>query len=105
MQIMADPNKSALSKNQALRKYLVLNGMSDDEAKEYAPPSYEELDALQKLELINANNPLGAEIDPDSAGDVDHNSYIMVFRQAMDNPVKYQAIEARKQMIISLKQN
>jgi hypothetical protein len=33
---------------------------------------------------------------------VDHNTYIVIFQRAMDNPVKFAAIEARKQAIIQM---
>ena len=42
----------------ALKKALVLNGMKDDEAAAFVTPTFEEIDAQNKLILINNNDPL-----------------------------------------------
>jgi len=79
-----------------------MSGASAEEALVYAPRSFEEQDALQKLVLINNNDPAGIEIDN---MEVDHNTYITIFEGALDNPAKFAAIEARKQAIILTGQN
>lgn len=105
MQVVANPSYSSFSRNSAMRKLLTINGLSEEEAEVYAPQSYEEVDALQKLELINNNDPLGAKIDPETIGNVDHNVYLQIFKRALDNPVKFAAIQARKEAIIKTGQN
>lgn len=101
--IIADPTKSQFAKNYALKKALILNGMREDEAEVFNEPTFEELDAKNKLILINNNDPDGARIDP-MAMEVDHSVYITIFRQAIDNDVKWAAINARKQAILQQKQ-
>lgn len=102
LSVMNNPNKPAISKAMAERKLYDLSEVPEDEALVYAPPSYEEMDAMQKLELINNQDMLGAQIDN---MEVDHLTYILVFERAIDSPVKWAAIEARKQAIIAMGQN
>jgi hypothetical protein len=78
LSVMNNPNKPAISKNMAERKLYDLNGIEEDESLVYAPPTYEEMDALQKLQLLNMNNMEGAQIDEP---DVDHLTYIVVFQR------------------------
>lgn len=94
-----DPNAPVVSRKIAERKLYELNWMSDEEIEAICPYTYEELDAMQKLELINMGLPEWAEIDN---ANVDHQTYITIFQRAIDNDIKFAAIEARKQMIIDL---
>lgn len=102
MSTMNNPNISSISKTMAMRRLFEMNGMEKEEAEVYAPPSPEELDAKQKLILINNNDPLGAKIDNMQ---VDHWTYIVIFRSAIDNPVKEMAIQARIEAMIQMGQN
>jgi hypothetical protein len=99
---MQNPNLPRFQKDIAMRKMYVLNGLEEDEAIAYTGQGYEELDALQKLELLNLNDPLGAQIDN---MDVDHNTYVTIFQRAMETPMKYKAIFARQEAIIKMGQN
>lgn len=105
MQVSANPEYSSFSRNAAMRKLLTINGLSEEESEVFCPQTYEEIDALAKLELINAGEPLGAKIDPENVENVDHNVYLQIFKRAVDNEVKFAAINARKEMIIRLGQN
>ena len=99
LQVINNPNKPRIAKDLAERKLYELNGLESDEAMVYAPPSYEELDALEKLELLNNNIMEGAVIDEP---DVDHFVYLTIFDRALDTEAKFAAIQARKDMIIKL---
>ena len=102
LSVLNNPNKPQAAKDYAERKLYTMSGASAEEALVYAPRSFEEQDALQKLVLINNNDPAGIEIDN---MEVDHNTYITIFEGALDNPAKFAAIEARKQAIILTGQN
>lgn len=95
--LLQDPNVKPISKQFAQRKAFKLMGLSRDEINVLVPPSFEEMDAQQKVRLINADDPLGAQIDNI---DVDHYTYLVYFDTALDTPTKYKAIEMRKQAII-----
>lgn len=95
--ILQDPNTPQISKNYAKRYAYKLMGLNRDQIAVLVPLTYEELDAQQKVRLINANDPLALEIDE---MDVDHYTYLIYFDTALDTPVKYKAIEQRKRAII-----
>ena len=99
---MQNPNLPRFQKDLSMRKAYTLAGMEEDEAIAYTGQGYEELDALQRLELLNHGDPMGAEIDN---MDVDHQTYITIFQRAMETPIKYKAIFARQQAIIAMGQN
>lgn len=101
LSVMNNPNKPAIAKNMAERKLYELSNIEEDEQLVYAPPTYEEMDAMQKLILLNNNDMLGAKIDDPN---VDHLTYIIVFQRALNTPAKFAAIEARKMAMIELGQ-
>lgn len=105
MQMAVDPNKSAWNRKNIQSKLLEMYGVRKDEICLYVKDVPEEIDALNKLELINAGIEEGAMIDPDTMDTADHSIYIAIFKQALDTPLKYKAIEARKQAIIKTGQN
>lgn len=102
MQMAVDPNLSQFNRKNIQCKLLEMNGVNKDELELYVKEIPEVLDAMNLLELINNNIEEWAVIDPATADTVDHSVYIAVFKQALDIPLKYKAIEARKQMIIQL---
>lgn len=102
MQMAVDPNLSQFNRKNIQAKLLEMNGVPKDEVCLYIKEVPEVLDAMNQLELINMGLEEGAVINPDTADTVDHSVYIAIFKQALDTPLKYKAIELRKQMIIEL---
>jgi hypothetical protein len=99
MAAMNNPAKSQIAKTMAERKLYELNNIEEDESFIYVPPSWEEIDAMWKLPLLNNNDPLGITIQPDEVN-LDHMTYITIFKQALPTPATKAAIEARKQAMI-----
>ena len=99
---MQDPNIPTISKQFAMRYALKLDGLDRETVNILVPPTYEELDAKNKIILINNNDETGAEIDNI---DEDHNTYLVMFERALDNETKDLAIERRKQALIMTGQN
>jgi hypothetical protein len=100
--ILQDPNTPTISKNYAKRYAFKLMGLSREQIAVLVPLTYEELDAQNKVKLINENNPLALQIDEMN---VDHYTYLIYFDTALDTPTKYRAIEQRKRAIIQMGQN
>lgn len=100
MQMAVDPSKSEWNRKNIQSKLLEMYWVRKDEMCLYLKEIPEEIDAMNKLELINANIPEWAVIEPETFATTDHSVYIAVFKQALDSPLKYKAIEARKQAII-----
>lgn len=96
---MNNPAKPAIARAMAERKLYELNDVTEDEQFVYVPPSWEELDARDKLPLLNWNDPDGVKIAPEEMG-ADHMTYITVFGQALPTPATKAAIEARKRALI-----
>ena len=100
--ILQDPGTPEISKNYAKRYSYKLMGLSRDQIAVLVPYTYEELDAMMKVKLINANDPLALELDN---LDVDHYTYLIYADTALDTPMKYKFIDQRKQAIIQTGQN
>lgn len=96
---MNNPAKPQISRTMAERKLYELNDVSADEQFIYSPPSWEELDARDKLPLLNHNDPLGIRIAPEEMN-ADQTTYMVIFNQALPTPATKAAIEARKQAIV-----
>lgn len=94
-----NPAKSQIARTMAERKLYELCDVSTEEQYMYVTPSWEELDAMWKLPLLNNNDPDGIAIDPDEMT-ADHMTYISIFSQALPTPATKAAIEARKQALI-----
>ena len=97
-----DPNLSAHAKNQINRYSLDISGVDQEKIDEFIPKTWEEMDAEEKLPLLDANDSSGAKIDNMN---VDHSTYIEVFSRASDTPAKFVAIQARKRAMIEMGQN
>ncbi len=93
--ISQDPNIPAISKRYALRKLLKMNWLSRAEIQIQVPPTPEEMDAMQQVELINRNMPVEVH-----SMDEDHMTYLIVYQKAFNTDAKYVAIEMRKQAYI-----
>ena len=96
--ITQDPNKPQIAKIMAERKLLRLNGLSPDEIYAVCPKTPYELDAEQKLDLLNHNNMEGAVIN---SPDEDHYTYLLIFQRALDTDAKRYAIMMREQALIN----
>lgn len=96
---MQNPAKSEISRTMAERKLYELNDVTPDEQFIFVNPSWEELDARDKLPLLNNNDPDGVKVSPDEL-DADQMTYITIFQQALPTPATKAAIEARKQILI-----
>lgn len=99
MQTSADPTAPQIARTYAKRKLYELNNIDEDEAFIYVPPSWEEIDAIDKLPLLNNNDADWVAIDP-SEMNLDQMTYITVFKQALPTPATKAAIEARKMAMI-----
>ena len=100
--ILQDANIPTISKKIAMRYSLKLDWMQRDYINIMIPPTVEELNAEQKITLINNENDLWAVVDDIAE---DHYTYLVLFERARDNSVKQKAIENRKQAIILSWQN
>lgn len=100
--ILQDPSTTEISKNYAKRYSYKLMWLTRDQIAVLVPYTYEELDAMMKVKLINANDPLALELDE---LDVDHYTYLIYADTALDTPMKYKFIEQRKRAIIQTGQN
>lgn len=76
---------------QALRDMVRYAGLSDDKAKLYVPETPEEIEAKQQLELLNRNVNLDQWSFEDTSKDWD--TYLSIYRQAIDTPAKRTAIQ------------
>jgi len=94
--LIFDASTHPLSLVLAKRKLLRLSGLDESEIRELLPPSVDELDAEQDLELLNKNIPV--EIHD---FDEDHFTYLTVYARSDDTPAKFAAIEARKKALIA----
>ena len=101
MAISVDPEASKISRTMAKRKLLELANVELDEQLIYASPSAEESDARDKIALLNENDILGAKIDPEYM-DVDHQTYEIIFTQALPTPATIAAIKARRDARIKM---
>ena len=61
------------------------------------PPSYEEIDAQEKIALLNFNDMQGAEV---GSLEEDHMTYLVMLEKAQDTPAKYEAIRRRKEAYV-----
>lgn len=61
------------------------------------PPTYEELDAQEKIILLDHDDMSGAQID---SLEEDHMTYLVMFERARDTKAKEYAIQKRKQALI-----
>ncbi len=102
--IIQDPNKSQISRTMAQRKLLELAWIEEDEQYIYVNPSWEELDARDKLPLLNNNDPDWIPVDPEEV-EADQMTYITIFNQALPTPATKAAIQARKDIIIQKGKN
>lgn len=99
---MNNPSATQFARNQANRKMYQLSWLEEEETLEFVNHTFEELDALKLLPLLDANDMDWAKID---VMDVDHNTYIQIFQRWLDTPAKNAAIEARKDALIEQWQN
>ena len=100
--LLQDPNIPTISKKIALRYSLKLDWMQKDYINVMVPPTTEELNAQEKIKLINNENELWVLVDDINE---DHYTYLILFEKARDNDIKQKAIENRKQAIIMSGQN
>ena len=99
MNIIADPGASKISKTMAQRKLLELAWIDEDEQLIYVNPSWEELDAKDKLVLLDNNDMDWVKIEPEEL-QWDQMTYITIFSQALPTDATKTAIQARKEAII-----
>lgn len=94
--ILSDPSIPQISKTYALRYSLKLNGVPREMIK-IMTFNNTEVDARNKVALLNANDMAGAEIDDINE---DHLTYLIMFENALDTPAKMEAIRRRREAII-----
>lgn len=93
--VINNPSLANISKTLYLRKAFTLQGYTSEEARVYISPSYEELQALQDIELINRDKvPEVLDFNED------HMTYIVLYQRALNTSAKRKAIEARKMLYI-----
>ena len=68
-----------------------LMGFDGDTARTMVPEYPEEVEARNQLELLNRN----IDLEPITNIDEEHDAYISIYRQAMNTPAKWKAIESR----------
>lgn len=100
--ILQDPNIPQISKLFAMRYSLRLDWMNREYISIIIPDTVDELNAKQKLPLLDMDDMDWAEIE---SLDEDHFTYLMIFERARDTKAKKEAIERRKQAIILTWQN
>ena len=74
-----------------LRKLITMQWIDIDESKVLVPEMSEEIEAMMQLELLNR----WEELWPVTEINQDHDAYISIYKQAMDTPAKYKAIQWR----------
>ncbi len=92
---LQDNTIPTISKKFALRKLYELNWISEEEIKILVPYTYEELQALEDLKLINKNIPIEV-VNMEE----DHLSFIIIYATALDNDAKIVSIQNRKEALI-----
>lgn len=102
--IINNPTKSQISRTMAERKLLELADVSPDEQFILVNPSWEELDARDKLPLLNNDDKDWVNVDVDDI-EADQMTYITIFNQALPTSATKAAIQARKDIIIKKGKN
>lgn len=78
---------SEYAKNELLRLMWSKSNITDFDSKKYIRESTDEIRARQQLDLLNLNK----EVAPPTIND-DIDTYIDIYKQAMDTPAKYKAL-------------
>ncbi len=95
--LLGDPSIPKIAKTMALRYSMKLDGVPREMVNVLVPPSYEELDAAEKVALLSHDDMLGAEV---GSLQEDHMTYLVMFERAQDTKAKYEAIRRRKEAMV-----